>query len=306
MIGLILKRIILAVPVLLVVASLTFLLVRIVPGGPFDADKNLPPEIVANLNAKYHLDKPVPEQYLLYLQRLAQGDLGVSYKYVNRTVNDILADAFPVSLVLGSISLTLAVITGVPLGALAAVNRGRREDVAAMFLSTFGISVPGFVVGATLIFVFGIELKILPVGLWESPWHMILPAVTLAFSPAAYLARLTRASVLEIVEKDWVRTARSKGLSHWDTVVKHILRNSLIPVVTVLGPLTAIVITGSFVVEYIYAIPGMGRFFITAVMNRDYDLILGTTLVFAVLLIIANTFVDIAYQILDPRMRIED
>lgn len=306
MISLILKRILLAIPVLLVVASLTFLLVRIVPGGPFDADKNLPPEIIANLNAKYHLDKPVPEQYLLYLSRLAQGDLGVSYKYVNRTVNDILADAFPVSLQLGTISLTLAVLVGVPLGAVAAVCRGRKEDVIAMFLSTLGISVPGFVIGATLIFVFAIVLRVLPVGLWESPWHVVLPAVTLAFSPAAYLARLTRASVLEIVEKDWVRTARSKGLSESATVLKHILRNSLIPVVTVLGPLTAIVITGSFVVEYIYAIPGMGRFFITAVMNRDYDLILGTTLVFAVLLIIANTFVDIAYQFLDPRMRIED
>ncbi|CAN5533242.1 ABC transporter permease [soil metagenome] len=306
MIALILKRILLAIPVLLVVASLTFVLVRIVPGGPFDADKNLPPEIIANLNAKYHLDKPVPEQYFLYLGRLAQGDLGVSYKYVNRTVNDILSDAFPVSLQLGTISLLLAVLIGVPLGALAAVCRGRKEDVIAMFLSTLGISVPGFVIGATLIFVFAIELRVLPVGLWESPWHVVLPAVTLAFSPAAYLARLTRASVLEIVEKDWVRTARSKGLSQWSTVTKHILRNSLIPVVTVLGPLTAIVITGSFVVEYIYAIPGMGRFFITAVMNRDYDLILGTTLVFAVLLIIANTFVDVAYQILDPRMRIED
>jgi oligopeptide transport system permease protein len=306
MIALILKRILLAIPVLLVVASLTFVLVRVVPGGPFDADKNLPPEIIANLNAKYHLDKPVAEQYFLYLGRLAQGDLGVSYKYVNRTVNDILSDAFPVSLQLGTISLSLAVIIGVPLGAIAAVCRGRKEDIIAMFLSTLGISVPGFVIGATLIFVFAIELRALPVGLWESPWHVILPAVTLAFSPAAYLARLTRASVLEIVEKDWVRTARSKGLSQWSTVTKHILRNSLIPVVTVLGPLTAIVITGSFVVEYIYAIPGMGRFFITAVMNRDYDLILGTTLVFAVLLIIANTFVDVAYQILDPRMRIED
>lgn len=306
MIALILKRILLSIPVLLVVASLTFVLVRIVPGGPFDADKNLPPEIIANLNAKYHLDKPVPEQYFLYLGRLAQGDLGVSYKYVNRTVNDILSDAFPVSLQLGTISLSLAVLVGVPLGAIAAVCRGRKEDVIAMFLSTLGISVPGFVIGATLIFVFAIELRVLPVGLWESPWHVVLPAVTLAFSPAAYLARLTRASVLEIVEKDWVRTARSKGLSQWSTVTKHILRNSLIPVVTVLGPLTAIVITGSFVVEYIYAIPGMGRFFITAVMNRDYDLILGTTLVFAVLLIIANTFVDVAYQILDPRMRIED
>ncbi|MBS1990639.1 MAG: ABC transporter permease [Cyanobacteria bacterium SZAS LIN-3] len=306
MLSLICKRILMAIPVLLVVATITFLLVRVVPGGPFDADKNLPPEIVANLNAKYHLDKPVHEQYFLYIERLARGDLGVSYKYVNRTVNDILRDAFPVSLQLGSISLVLAVLVGVPLGAVAGISRGGKGDTLAMLLSTFGISVPGFVIGAGLIFVFGIVLKVLPVALWESPWHMVLPAVTLAFSPAAYLARLTRASVLEIVDKDWVRTARSKGLSPQDTVIKHILRNSLVPVVTVLGPLTAILITGSFVVEYIYAIPGMGRFFITAVNNRDYDLILGTTLVFAVLLIIANTLVDITYQILDPRMRVED
>ncbi|MBS1995070.1 MAG: ABC transporter permease, partial [Cyanobacteria bacterium SZAS LIN-2] len=279
MLSLICKRILMAIPVLLVVATITFLLVRVVPGGPFDADKNLPPEIVANLNAKYHLDKPVHEQYFLYIERLARGDLGVSYKYVNRTVNDILRDAFPVSLQLGSISLVLAVLVGVPLGAVAGISRGGKGDTLAMLLSTFGISVPGFVIGAGLIFVFGIVLKVLPVALWESPWHMVLPAVTLAFSPAAYLARLTRASVLEIVDKDWVRTARSKGLSPQDTVIKHILRNSLVPVVTVLGPLTAILITGSFVVEYIYAIPGMGRFFITAVNNRDYDLILGTTLV---------------------------
>jgi oligopeptide transport system permease protein len=306
MVSLILKRLLMAIPVLLIVATITFLLVRIVPGGPFDADKNLPPAIVANLNAKYHLDKPVAEQYFLYINRLAHGDLGVSYKYVNRTVNDILKDAFPVSLQLGGISLILAVLVGVPLGAVAGISRGGRGDTLAMLASTFGISVPGFVIGAGLIFVFGITLKMLPVALWEGPWHMILPAVTLAFSPAAYLARLTRASVLEIVDKDWVRTARSKGLAERNTVIKHILRNSLVPVVTVLGPLTAILITGSFVVEFIYAIPGMGRFFITAVGNRDYDLILGTTLVFAVLLIFANTMVDITYQFLDPRMRVED
>jgi len=287
------------------VASLTFALVRIVPGGPFDSEKSLPPEIVANLNAKYHLDKPVHEQYFLYIGRLCRGDLGVSYKYVNRTVNDILFDAFPVSCQLGIVALGLAVIFGVPLGAIAALNRGKRQDVLAMFLSTMGVSLPGFVIGAVLIYVFAIKLRILPVGLWESPWHVILPAVTLAFSPGAYLARLTRASVLEVVEKDWVRTARSKGLSEEKTIVRHILRNSLMPVVTVLGPLTAIVITGSFVVEYIFAIPGMGRFFITAVMNRDYDLILGTTMVFAVLLIVANMFVDIVYQWLDPRLRME-
>lgn len=303
---LILKRILMALPVLFLVATLSFCLIRVVPGGPFDADKNLPDEIVANLKAKYNLDKPLPEQYVLYMQRLGRGDLGVSYKYVSRTVNDILLDAFPVSLVLGGLALALAVLVGVPLGAVAALGRGRWLDTLAMFLSTFGISVPGFVIGALFIYIFGIQLRILPVGLWESPWHMILPAITLAFSPAAYLARLTRASALEIVQKDWVRTAQAKGLSGSATVLKHIMRNSLVPVITVLGPLTAILITGSFVVEYIYAIPGMGRFFITAVMNRDYDLILGTTLIFAVLLIMANTFVDIAYQILDPRMRISD
>lgn len=305
MVALILKRILSAIPVLLIVASLTFVLVRFVPGGPFDADKNLPPAIIANLNAKYHLDKPVLEQYVLYIGRLAKGDLGVSYKYINRTVNDILIEAIPVSVQLGFTALVLAILIGVPLGTLAAVKRGTFIDVGAMLISTAGISVPGFVTGATLILIFGVWLKILPVALWESPRHMILPALTLAASPAAYLARLTRASVLEILEKDWVRTARSKGLSVWKTVLKHTLRNALVPVVTVLGPLTAILITGSFVVEYLYAIPGMGRFFVTAVSNRDYDLIMGTTLVFACILIVTNTIVDVAYTFLDPRMKVE-
>lgn len=304
MFGLIFRRALSAIPVLLIVASVTFLLTRIVPGGPFDADKNLPPEIIANINAKYHLDKPVIEQYLLYMTRLAQGDLGVSYKYVDRTVNDILINAFPVSLQLGAMSLTLAVLIGVPLGTLAAVKRGEKYDLVSMLISTIGISLPSFVVGAIMIFVCGIWLKLLPVALWESPGHSLLPAITLAVSPIAYLARLTRASVIEVLEKDWVRTARSKGLSEQMTVFRHVLRNALVPIATVLGPLTAILITGSFVVEYIYAIPGMGRFFITAVTNRDYDLIMGTTLVFAMILILANTVVDIVYQILDPRIRV--
>ncbi len=305
MLQLIFKRALMALPVLWIVASLTFILVRIVPGGPFDAEKNLPPEILANIKAKYHLDRPVTEQYLFYMQRLMHGDLGVSYKYVSRTVNDILCDAFPVSLELGSTALLLAVAVGVPLGTIAAVRRGTAWDWSAMFLSTVGVSIPGFLVGALLIFVFGLWLKILPVALWENWRNMILPAVTLAVGPAAYLARLTRASVLDVLEKDWVRTARSKGLSDRRTVLKHVLRNALVPVATVLGPLTAILITGSFVVEFIFAIPGMGRFFITAVGNRDYDLIIGTTLIFAILLIVANTAVDIVYQILDPRIRME-
>lgn len=302
---LVFKRALAAIPVLWIVATLTFIMVRIVPGGPFDLDKALPPEVVKNIQAKYHLDRPLLEQYGLYMGRLIQGDLGVSYKYANRTVNDILTDAFPVSLQLGAMGLLLAVIVGIPLGTLAAINRGSWADGVCMLIATLGISVPGFVVGALLIFVFGLWLKILPVALWESAQHMILPAVTLAASPAAYLARLTRSSVLEILQKDWVRTARCKGLSWERTIIQHVLRNALVPVVTVLGPLTAILITGSFVVEYIYAIPGMGRFFITAVSNRDYDLIIGTTLVFGGLLIVTNTIVDIAYMFLDPRMKVE-
>jgi len=293
------------VPVLWLITTLTFVLLRIIPGGPFDAEKRLPPEVVANLKAKYHLDQPLGTQYMIYMQRLLTGDFGVSYKYVDRSVNEILADAFPVSLILGALALVIATVCGITLGTIAAINRGTWIDTVAMFFSTAGVSVPGFVIGALLIFVFGIWLKALPVALWESPWHMILPAVTLAFSPAAYLARLTRASVLEAIEKDWVRTARSKGLPYSQTILKHVLRNAFVPIATVLGPLTAILITGSFSVEYIYAIPGMGRFFITAVQNRDYDLVIATTLIFAVLLVIANAIVDVVYQYLDPRMQVE-
>ncbi|MBX9688381.1 MAG: ABC transporter permease [Candidatus Obscuribacterales bacterium] len=305
MLLLVFKRALSAIPVLWIVASLTFLMVRIVPGGPFDLDKALPPEVVANIKAKYQLDKPVLEQYGIYMARLCRGDLGVSYKYANRTVNDILADAFPVSMQLGLLGLSLSILVGVPLGTAAALKRGSYLDGICMLIAGLGVSIPGFVVGALLIFVFGIWLKILPVALWESWRHMILPALTLSASPTAYLARLTRASVLDVLDRDYVRTARSKGLSYWQTITAHVLRNALIPVVTVLGPLTAILVTGSFVVEYIYAIPGMGRFFITAVSNRDYDLIIGTTLVFGVLLIITNTIVDIAYMLLDPRMKVE-
>lgn len=299
------RRLLLTIPLLWLIASLTFLLVRIVPGGPFDAEKNLPPEIVANIKAKYHFDRPILEQYGYYMARLAKGDLGISYKYLDRSVNDILASSFPVSLSLGTLALILAVIIGVPLGTFAAVKRGTIFDTGSIFISTLGVSVPQFVTGALLIFTLGLRLKILPVALWETGWHTILPAFTLALGPAAYLARLTRASVLDVIGKDWVQTARSKGLPYSQTIFRHVLRNALIPIVTVLGPLTAILITGSFVVEYIYAIPGMGRFFITAVSNRDYDLVIATTLIFAVLLVIANMIVDIVYQILDPQIHIE-
>ncbi|MBP7863086.1 ABC transporter permease [bacterium] len=301
----ILKRMLAMIPLLLVIATLTFMVIRVVPGGPFDQERNLPPQILANLNAKYHLDKPVLEQYWLYLGRLCHGDLGVSYKYVDRTVVDIIKDAFPVSIQLGGAGLLIAILVGVPLGTIAALRRGTHIDHLAMFVSTMGLSLPLFVVGALLILIFAIWGRILPAALWESPFHAILPAVTIAFKPMAYIARLTRASVLEILQKDWVRIARSKGLSESATIIKHVLRNALIPVVTLLGPVSAVMIAGSFVVEIIYAIPGMGRFFVTAVMNRDYDLIMGITLIFSVVLVITNTIVDVLYMILDPRISYE-
>lgn len=306
MLKLIAKRILLLIPLLWLIATLTFFLLRILPGGPFDSEKSLPPEIIANLKAKYHLDKPLPEQYIYYMQRLAKGDLGISYKYLDRSVNDILAAAFPVSLTLGLTALFIAVTIGIPLGVLAATYKDSFIDAACIGTATLGVSLPGFVIGALLIFVFGIWLKLLPVALWESGWHIILPALTLAAGPTAYLARLTRTSMLDSFNKDWVRTARIKGQSYWQTIIKHVLRNALIPIITVLGPLSAILITGSFTVEYIYAIPGMGRFFITAVSNRDYDLVLGTTLIFAFLLVVANTIVDILYHFLDPRIEISE
>ncbi len=296
------KRLLAMLPLLFVIATLTFMVIRIVPGGPFDQERNLPPQIMANLNAKYHLDKPFFEQYCLYLGRLCHGDLGVSYKYVDRNVVDIIKDAFPVSLQLGGAGLLIAIIVGVPLGTIAALRRGTPVDHLAMFVSTLGLSLPLFVVGALLILVFALWGRLLPAALWESPFHAVLPALTIAFKPMAYIARLTRASVLEILEKDWVRIARSKGLSESATIIKHVLRNALIPVVTLLGPVSAVMIAGAFVVEIIYAIPGMGRFFVTAVMNRDYDLIMGITLVFSIILVITNTIVDVLYMILDPRI----
>ena len=306
MLKLIFKRAFLLLPLLWLIATLTFFLLRALPGGPFDAEKSLPPEIMANIKAKYHLDRPIIEQYGYYIQRLTKGDLGVSYKYLDRSVNDILATAFPVSLTLGLTALSLAIAIGIPLGAIAATHKGSLIDASCIAVATLGMSLPGFVIGALLILVFGIWLKLLPVALWESGWHLVLPAATLACGPTAYIARLTRTSMLDALSKDWVRTARIKGQPWEQTVVKHVLRNALIPIITVLGPLSAILITGSFTVEYIYAIPGMGRFFITAVSNRDYDLVLGTTLIFALLLVIANTMVDLLYHVLDPRIEITE
>jgi oligopeptide transport system permease protein len=301
----VLRRVLWAIPVLWVVATLTFILMQVVPGGPFDKDKPLPPEIKANVEAKYHLDKPVGHQYLLYLQALLRGDLGPSYKYVGRDVSDIIKETLPVSLHLGMLALGVAIMVGFILGILAVVKPYSWMDRSGMFMATIGISIPNFVIGGVLILFLSHVYKIFPPALWEGWRHTLLPALTLGLGPAAFIARLLRSSILETLHQDFVRTARAKGLSEGVILLKHVLKNSVMPVVTFLGPLTATLVTGSFIVEYLFAIPGMGKFFITAVTNRDYPLIMGVTLVYAVIILLANFLVDIAYAYLDPRVRVE-
>ncbi len=305
MIRFVLRRFLWAIPVLWVVATLTFILMQVVPGGPFDKDKPLPPEIKANVEAKYHLDKPIWQQYLLYLQSLSGGDLGPSYKYLGRDVNDIIKDTLPVSLQLGVLALGVAIIAGFLLGILAVVKPYSWIDRSGMFVATAGISIPNFVIGALLILFLSHLYNLFPPALWEGWRYALLPALTLGLGPAAFIARLLRSSILETLHQDFVRTARAKGLSEGVILLKHVLKNSVTPVVTFLGPLTATLVTGSFIVEYIFAIPGMGKFFITAVTNRDYPLIVGVTLVYAVIILLANLLVDVAYAYLDPRVSVE-
>ncbi len=301
----ILRRILWAIPVLWVVATLTFFIMHIVPGGPFDREKKLPPEIKANVEAKYHLDQPLHRQYLLYMKGLVQGDLGPSYKYLGRTVNDVIADTLPVSVQLGLLALGIAILFGLMAGMIASLTAHSPWDRFSMFLATAGISTPNFVLGALLIYLFSHRYKLFPPALWEDLRHAILPAVTLGLAPAAYIARLSRSSILETNRQDYVRTARAKGLSEGVILFRHILRNAISPVVTILGPLTAALVTGSFVVEFIFSVPGMGKFFITAVTNRDYPLIMGVTLLYAVLIVVANLMVDLFYTFIDPRVKLE-
>ncbi len=299
-----LARLAQSVPVLLAIATATFLLLRLLPGGPFDTEKTLPPEVRRNVEARYHLDEPLAAQYARYLAGVARGDLGPSYKYVGRDVSAILADAFPVSAALGAAAFALALGVGVPLGLAAGVRRGRAFDRASMLVTVLLVSVPGFALGAALVLALALGLGLVPAALWEGPSSALLPAFTLAALPLAYVAQLTRSAVVDVIERDFVRTARAKGVSERAVRWRHVLRNALLPVVTYLGPLVAVLLTGSFVVEVIFAIPGMGRFFVTAVTNRDYPLVLGVTLVYGLLVVLANLGVDLLYAWLDPRIRL--
>ena len=298
------KRLLHGIPVLFVVASLTFIIMRLVPGGPFDQEKKLPPEILLNIEAKYHLDQPVGVQYLFYLKQLLHGDMGPSYKYIGRDVTDIILDTFPVSITLGLLAMLIVIGVGVPVGVWSAYRQNSIVDKFFMFLATLGISVPSFVLGTVLVWVMSHKLQWFPPALWEGPRYMILPAIALGAPFTGYIARLIRSAVLEVLASDYIRTARAKGLTEPVILLKHTLKNSIFPIISVLGPLTAGLVTGSFVIEFIFSIPGMGSFFITAVTNRDYPLIMGVTLVYAVLIVVANILVDMIYMWLDPRVRL--
>jgi len=305
MVSLLFKRFIHGLLVLWVVATLTFLLLRLAPGGPFDSERKLPPEVIANLEAKYHLNEPVWQQYLRYLGAIAQGDFGPSYKYLDRGVSAIIADTLPTSTLLGALAILFALLTAFPIGILAAHFRNSAIDRFCMFVATLEISLPNFILGALLIWAIALQFGWLQAGRWDDWSSVILPTVTLGAAPASYLAALLRSTLIETFGEDFVRTARAKGLTELVVVAKHALCHSLIPVLTVMGPLTAALLTGSFVVEYVFAIPGMGRFFITAVTDRDYPLIMGVTLVYTALLVCTNLLVDLLYSYVDPRIRTE-
>lgn len=300
----VIKRIVEAAAVIWVIATITFLLLRILPGGPFDQEKALPPEVKANIEAKYHLDEPLWKQYTLYLGGLVQGDLGESYKYLGRNVTDIVSETLPVSIQLGVYSLILAFLIGIPAGVFAASRHNTWVDNITMIGAISGVSLPSFLVAPILIMIFAFELGWFEPALWQGPAYYVLPVIVLGTRPAAVIARLTRSSVLEVIRSDYIRTARAKGLSQRVVLYKHVLKNSLIPVLTFSGPLAAGVLSGAFVIEQIFAIPGMGRHLVQSVSNRDYPLILGTTLVFSVMLILANLIVDLMYAYFDPRIKL--
>ncbi len=300
---LLLSRLLQAIPTLWVIATLTFFMTRFAPGGPFDSEKAIAEEIRVKLESHFGLDRPLFEQYLIYLQNLLHGDLGPSFKYPEWDVSELIATAFPVSLTLGILSLLIALCIGIPIGMIAALRRNSWMDYLPMSLSMAGICLPTFVLGPLLIFALSTNLGVLPPLGWYGPGDWILPSLTLGLFYAAYIARLTRAGMLETLQLDYIRTARAKGANSWRILTKHAAKGGLLPVVTFLGPAFAGLITGSFVIESIFFIPGLGKFFVTAAFNRDYTMVLGTVLFYATLIIFLNLLVDVLQAWLDPKAR---
>jgi len=300
----IIRRVLWTIPVIWAIATVTFFLMHAVPGGPFDRDKELPATVRQNLERKYGLDKPLHEQYVQYMTNLAKGDLGISMRQ-NRPVTTIISEGLTVSLQLGATAFIFATVFGMSMGLIAALNHNRPGDYAGVFVATVGSSMPNFILATFLVIIFSVQLGWTDVLGWEmfNPRKMILPSVALGILPAAYIARITRASMLEVLGQDYIRTARAKGLAEWAIILRHSVKNAMIPILTVLGPIFAILVTGSFIIETSFAINGVGRHFVSAISSRDYGLIMGTTLFFALIITFANLAVDILYAVVDPRIR---
>lgn len=292
-----------AIPTLFLLLALSFFLMRAAPGGPFDEEKPLPPAVRANLERAYHLDEPVWQQFLRYAGNLARGDFGPSFQYRDHSVTELIAAGFPVSLRLGLLAMTLALVAGVGLGVLAARHRNGAADHAAMAAAMTGISVPNFVMAPLLVLLFAVQLGWLPAGGLGGPAHYVLPVVALALPQIAWIARLARGSLLEVMNADFVRTARAKGVPETTLLLRHALKPALLPVVSYLGPATAALVTGSVVIEQIFGIPGLGRHFVQGALNRDYTLVMGVVVFYGVLILLANLVVDLLYAVLDPRVR---
>jgi oligopeptide transport system permease protein len=299
------SRILQAIPVLFVIITMTFFMLRFVPGGPFTAEKAVTPEVLRNLEAHYGMDKPLYQQYFDYLAQLSRGDLGPSFKYPNRTVNEIIAQKLPVSLELGALSLLVALTIGLTLGVIASLRPNTWLDYLPSSVAMIGICLPTFVLGPILVLVFAIYLEQFNASGWYGPIDRVLPAITLGGVYAAYITRLTRGGMREILSQDFIRTARSKGVSEVRVILKHSLKGGLLPVISFLGPAVAGIISGSFVVETIFQIPGLGREFVNSAFNRDYTLVLGTVILYASLIIVFNLLVDVIQVWLNPKLKFE-
>lgn len=301
----IVKRLTLGIVSIFVVATLTFFLMNLVPGGPFVAEKSISKAAQEALAAKYGLDKPIFERYTTYITDFVKGDMGYSLRQRGRTVSDIIFSKFPVSAKLAGVAVVIALMLGIPLGCISAYNRGKIPDNFIIVLATCGIAIPSFISSVLLLYTFGSKLNIFPTVGLNTLSSYAMPVTALAIYPTAYITRLMRSSLLDVMGQDYIRTSRAKGVSSFKTLFKHALRNAILPVVTYVGPMLAGLMTGSFVVEKIFTIPGLGREFVSSITNRDYTMIMGTTIVLATLIISANVIVDILYKIIDPRIKLK-
>lgn len=300
------KRLLIMITTIWIIVTLTFILMVSLPGSPLNDERNTNPAVQANLESFYNLDKPYHIQYLSYLKSIVTLNFGPSIKKSNSTVNELLSQGFPVSLELGIITIIVAVISGVTLGVFAALKHNQIIDYMAMGFAVLGISIPNFVLATLLIQNLAVNIKLFPPATWSSPAHMVLPVLALATGPIAIIARLTRSTMLEVLTEDYIRMAKAKGLSPWKIIIKHALKNALMPVVTIMGTLLAGILTGTFVIEKIFAIPGMGRYFVESINQRDYPVIMGTTVFYSTILIIMLFLVDITYSLLDPRIKLNE